>query len=180
MRHQRRLVWLLFVLVAALVSAGIASAKLPTVVKAQPTQNGAAKWLTYPSCSASGSALTCTGRASGVQRPLNNPAGVGLSPLQAGVAGRIHYVCSYPVFGGYESGYQSDYIGAVDIKNGATFTVTVTPNGTPSDWLALNSCWGLWTRDTSYYEVSIDIGWGFGSGREATVLTGPVGNVAAS
>jgi hypothetical protein len=169
MRHQRRLVGLLVVLIAALVSAGPASA----------TRGGAPKWLTYPSCGANGSALTCTGKATGIPRPFNNPAGVGLSPLQAGVAGRIHYICAAPMFDGYEAGYQSDYIADVDIKNGQTFTVTVTPNAAPSDWLALNSCWGAWMRDTSYYDISIDIGWGFGSGSERLALTGPVGTVTA-
>jgi hypothetical protein len=177
MLHQRRLVGLFVVLFATLVLAGVASANARMNADATPT--GAPKWLTYPSCSATASTLTCTGKATGIARPFNNSAGVGLSPLQAGVAGSIHYICSDPFFDGYEAGYQSDYIGTVQIKNGAAFTVTVTPNATPSNLLALFSCLGVWTRDPSYHEVSIDIGWGFGSGREAVALTGPVGGVSA-
>ena len=180
MRHQLRLAGLLVVLVAALGSAGVASANARMVVNAQATPSGAPKWLTYPSCRATALTLTCTGKVTGIARPLNNPAGIGLSPLQAGVAGRIHYLCSDPVFDGFEGGYQSDYIGAVDVKNGVAFTVTVTPNATPSNLFALFTCQGLWTRDPSYYEISIDVGWGFGSGLETTVLKGAVGNVTGS
>ena len=39
---------------------------------------------------------------------------------------------------------------------------------------------GTWTRDPNYYDVSVDIGWGFGALSGAvTILTGPVGTVIA-
>jgi hypothetical protein len=180
MRHHRRLIGPVVVVVAALSFAAVASANVQIARTSESTPTHAAKWLTSPTCMATRSTLTCTGTATGVARPYNNPRGIGLSPLQAGMAGRVHYTCSDPILDAYEASYQSDYIAAVDIRNGGSFTITLTPNATPFGLSALFSCWGAWTRDPSYYEISIDIGWGFGSGSEAVILTGPVGTVTAS
>src|SRR5881394_2720054 len=82
LRHQQRLVGLLVVLVAALSLAGVASANVQIARTSKSTATHAAKWLTSPRCTATTSTLTCTGKATGVPRPHNNPLGIGLSPLQ--------------------------------------------------------------------------------------------------
>jgi hypothetical protein len=164
MRSQR----LVVVLVAVVV----------LVLAVPATSSAAAKWLTDPTCTATSTTLACSGRATGVARQKNNPLGAGLSPLQAGIALTVRYTCQEPLFDFYEGGYASVWLFGVDIRNGHTFVIDLSPWSQPSRLGALFACdSGLWTRDLSYHDVSIGIGWGFGSGNEQVILTYPVGTV---
>jgi hypothetical protein len=139
----------------------------------------------YPSCTATSTTLTCTGKAAGIARPFNNPRGAGLSSqVEASIAARVHYTCGDPLFDVCEGPYSlslTDHWGGVSIKNGETFTLSLSPFVQPSGWPALFGCWsGVWTRDPSYYSVSVDVGWGLGApSGGAVALTGPIGTVIA-
>lgn len=150
------------------------------------TAAAAAKWLDYPTCTATSTTITCTGRATGVPQPFNNPLAGNLSPLEAGLAFHARYVCidalGNPLYSIFDRPVPwSDYWNTVSIKNGQTFTMSASPPDLPQSMSAQNGClFGTWTRDPNYYDVSVDIGWGFGAPSGAvTILTGPVGTVIA-
>jgi hypothetical protein len=99
----------------------------------------------YPSCTATSTTLTCTGKAAGIARPFNNPRGAGLSSqVEASIAARVHYTCGDPLFDVYEGPYSlslTDHWGGISIKNGETFTLSLSPFGEPSGFPALFGCW---------------------------------------
>jgi hypothetical protein len=144
------------------------------------TSSAGAKWLNPPACTANTTSITCTGKATGISRPTNNPLGVGLGPLQAGLTARVRYTCvdgNPDPFTAFEP-----QVAVVEIKNAQPFALTFSPEPAPAGLIALASCvTGVWARNASYYEVSVDAGWGFGAPSGANVaLTGPVGTVSAS
>ena len=71
-RHGVRLAALLAVLVGALIVPAMASA--------------AAKWLTYPTCTATSTTITCTGKVDGISRQFNYPEAAAVSALLFGSA----------------------------------------------------------------------------------------------
>jgi hypothetical protein len=163
------------------LAAGAAVLVAALIVPA--TATAAEKWLDYPSCTATSTTLTCTGKAAGIARPFNNPLGAGLSSqVEASISARVHYTCADPLSDFYlgPSRYAlTDHWGAVPIKNGERFTLSLSPDEQPSDLGALFRCWsGLWTRDPNYYFVSVDVGWGPDAPSGGVVLlTGPIGTV---
>jgi hypothetical protein len=139
-----------------------------------------AKWLDHPTCGASTTTLTCTGRVAGIPRQNNNPLGAGLSRVvQAGLTVLPRYDCvdsGVTILSVFE-----EQVASVEIQNGRAFTISLTPDLLPSSLGALFSCAGLgeYLRDPRYYEVSVDIGWGFGAPSGAvTLLRGPIGTVS--
>jgi hypothetical protein len=113
-------------------------------------------------------------------RQNNNPLGAGLSRIvQAGLTVLVRYDCTdsgvtiFPVF--------EEHVASVDIQNGRAFTISLTPDLFPSSLGAVSRCagFGVYMRDPSYYEVSVDIGWGFGApSGPVTILRGPIGSVS--
>jgi hypothetical protein len=182
MRYRLRLGGVLVVLVAALTWTGAASANVQMGGTAQANTTDTARWVTYPTCTATSSTVACTGRVVGIPRPNNNPLGTGLSRVvQAGLTVRVRYDCAdsgVTIFSVFE-----DQVASVEIQNGQTFTISHSPDPFPGSLAAFFSCDGLgeYLRDPSYYEVSVDIGWGFGAPSGAvTILTGPIGTITPS
>jgi len=98
------------------------------LVLAVPASSGAAnpdaRWLTYPTCSATATTLTCTGRA-----VVANPRAVyGLGELQAAIIGSLRFTCPDPVFDLFwpivgDLRYQ--WAASTTFHNGQTFTMSV-------------------------------------------------------
>jgi hypothetical protein len=145
---------------------------------------GSPRWVTYPSCTATASALTCTGRAAGVQPDFIGGLGYTEVALWAGV----DYTCLDPYFETLWFGIPlANFVQAViPFHNGSRFTVTFAPPpdgpGGPMGLVAECSV-GPWLRgpDLNYYGVRLGIGWALsepaGLGIEA--LSAPIGTVEA-
>src|SRR5947209_6456102 len=74
------------------LAAGLAVLLGALIVPA--TAGAAAKWLDYPTCTATSSTLTCTGRAAGISGPNTNPFYPGShSPVQASITTQVLYTC---------------------------------------------------------------------------------------
>jgi hypothetical protein len=159
----------------------ITTAALLTVAMATASRAaGSGHWLGQPRCTATTSALTCTGRASGIQPQFV----VGLGPVQAGITGEVRYTCGDPIFDAVFSGFPADapgsgYFAEGNFRNGRPFTVQFAPPSVPPDLGAQILCLsGEWTRDPRYYEVRVAVGWGFGSYTPLEALSAPIGAVS--
>lgn len=126
---------------------------------------GSPRWVNYPTCTATTSALTCSGKAAGVQ-----PQSIfGVGRVQAGIFGHVHWLCTDPVFDFIGSGnilLQDLLSQPVDIHNGQAFTIHFTPSSYDFDFAHLQGCTGgyiLDPSDPSYCDVSVAVGWGIGS-----------------
>lgn len=141
---------------------------------------GSARWTTYPACTGTATALTCTGKAAGVQ-PRFYP---GLSPVEAAIRGEVHYTCTDPVFQSIFYGYPTfgptvAYLASTGFHNGKTFSIEFLPPPGPPGMLANATCLsGQWTRDPNYYNVRVAVGWGFGSATPIEALEAPLGTVS--
>jgi hypothetical protein len=152
------------------------------VALAIPASSKAATWVTNPTCTATTTTLTCTGRAAG----LHPKEMFGLGPLEAGIQGEVHYFCADPAFewiwfgGPYPAPPDFEYLAAgTAVRNGQTFSIQYPPNPSPDAMLAQVLCTsGVWTRDTNYYNVRVVVGWGFGSATPVTALEAPIGTVS--
>jgi hypothetical protein len=160
-------------------------ALLALAISASASAADTTKWLTDPSCTATTTTLTCTGKGAGLQRPNNNPLGVGLGPPEAAILGHVHYICSGS-FGSFtvsESGGPFDEtLTSTAFHNGQTFSIEYSPLSEPFGMGAQVVCaaaGGVWTRDPNYYDVSVAIGFGFGSGHAVVLLEAPIGTVLA-
>jgi hypothetical protein len=153
------------------------AALLALAIPASSSAVDTARWLTDPTCTATTTTLTCTGRAVGLQRPNNNPLG----SLDAAIFGEVHYICSEPVFTAIEPRFgRLLAVASTEVQNGQTFSIEVSPRPTPTSLTARAACFsGIWTRDPNYYNVSVAIGWGLGpDGFEVTALEAPIGTVS--
>jgi hypothetical protein len=161
----------------ALVITSVLAMLIPASSSAADTT----RWLDYPSCTATTTTLTCTGKAAGLQRPNNNPLG-GIYPPEAAILGQVHYICSDPVFTTSWPGPRFDGAFATTaFHNGQTFTIEYSPPAMPPSITAAFACmFGTYTRDPNYYDVSVAIGFNYGSGSAVTVLEAPIGTVTAS
>jgi hypothetical protein len=141
---------------------------------------GSGHWITQPRCTATTTALTCTGRASGVQPRFI----VGLGAVEAGITGEVHYMCGDPVFQAIFYGFPPDavdvgYFAESGFHNGRRFLVEFSPPSEPLDRGARIRCLsGEWTRDPGYYNVRVAVGWGFGSYSPIGALDAFVGTVS--
>jgi len=138
-----------------------------------------ATWLTTPACTATTTALTCTGIAAGL-RPYIYP----ISGSEAAISGEVHYTCTDPVlqfsfFGFPTFGPPSvRYLASTDLQNGKRFSVAFSPGAAPQTGL-FNPCFpGEWTRDSNYYNVRVIAGWGFGSATPIEALETAIGTVS--
>jgi hypothetical protein len=158
---------------------------LALAIPARSSAADTTRWLTYPSCSATTTSLTCTGKGAGLQRPENNPLGVGLGPPEAAIIGQVHYICNIPGEPGFTvswpGGRFDDALAVTDFHNGQTFSIEYLPPPQPEDINDLFACGlagGTYTRDPNYYDVSVAIGFGFGSGNAVTLLSALIGTVS--
>src|SRR5437773_2930106 len=110
------------------------AALLACALTATSTAAASAKRASDPTCTATATALTCTGKAAGV-RPQSI---FGLSPVEVGIKGEVHYMCSDPVFDfdfyGGPTYAPPDYrylAATFDFHNGKTFSVEVVPPAGP-------------------------------------------------
>jgi hypothetical protein len=154
------------------------------VIPASASAADTTRWLTEPSCSATTTTLTCTGKAAGLQRHNNYPLPVVLSPPEVAILGQVHYTCHGPFGEGLtisESGGPFDEtLNSTAFHNGQTFSIEYSPPSQPFGMEAGNLCIdGVWTRDPNYYDVSVAIGFGFGSGFAVVLLEAPIGTVLA-
>jgi hypothetical protein len=70
------------------------AALLALAVPATAGAVGSPRWVTIPTCTATTSDLTCTGRAAGVQ-PQSIPE---FGPVEAAIFGQVHWLCTDPLF----------------------------------------------------------------------------------
>jgi hypothetical protein len=154
-------------------------ALLALAVPASSSAAGSAHWITDPTCTATLTALACTGQAAGVQ-----PKSIsGLGPLVAGIQGEIHYTCLDPffpvIFFGFPPQGADRYFATAGFHNGQTFSVQFVAPPSPPELFAQVQCTsGLWTRDPNYYNVRVVVGWGLGSFAPIEALEAAVGNVS--
>jgi hypothetical protein len=150
----------------ALNGAGLAAA---------PTPSGSPRWIVQPTCTATTSELTCTGKAAGVvPKQLDD-----FSPIEVGITGRVDYSCNNPVFPVSWIGFANEAIGVDAFHNGQTFTATATPPAIPPVNIAQVFCHDDFTRDPNYYDIHVKVGWGYGSGHSVTALDATIGTVTA-
>ena len=157
---------------------GLTAAVIPASSSAADTT----RWLTEPSCTATTTTLTCTGKAAGLQRPNNNPLG-GVDGFLPDVAilGQVHYICSDPVFTfSWPGGLFGGVLALTAFHNGQTFSIEYSPPAIPPSITALFACsFGTYTRDPNYYDVSVAIGFAHGGAGAVDVLEAPIGTVLA-
>jgi len=166
------------------VLVALIAALASLLMLALPATSGAAGqdgWLSYPTCTATATALSCSGRAA-IARPRPVP---GLSPLMAGVIAQAHFTCTDPepwgLFWPTLGDLQFQYVGAAVIQNGQTFSVEIpSTDFYPSTITAAAHCmFGEYVRDDpNYYNVSVVLGWGFGSATPITVQEAPIDTVS--
>jgi hypothetical protein len=159
-------------------------ALLALAIPASSSAADTTRWVTEPSCSATTTTLTCTGKAAGLQRPNNYPLPVVLSPPEAAILGQVHYTCHGPFGEGLtisqSGGPFDETLTSTAFHNGQTFSLEYSPPSEPWGMTAGNICiGGVWTRDPNYYDVSVAIGFGFGSGFAVVLLEAPIGTVLA-
>jgi hypothetical protein len=170
----------------SLVFVSLASAHVGVtegdVARAQATATDTAKWLTYPTCTANSSTLTCTGKVGGISRPNTNPFYPGShSPVQASITTQVLYTCDGVV------GVNATLYAAAYVHNGERFTFSIAPDSLP------NTGMHFWCGSPEiawipiFYDVSVGIGWEIGppfSGLDAPqrllVLTAAIGTVSPS
>jgi hypothetical protein len=84
-------------------------------------------------------------KGGGHRPPVQQPTWRWSEPqVEAGIAARVHYTCGDPLFDVYEGPYSlslTDHWGGISIKNGETFTLSLSPFGEPSGFPALFGCW---------------------------------------
>jgi hypothetical protein len=153
------------------------------VIPASASAADTTRWVTEPSCTATTTTLTCTGKGAGLQRPNNYPLPFALSPPEAAILGQVHYICTGP-FGSFtisqSGGPFDETLTSTAFHNGQTFSIEYSPPPQPFGMEAANICIdGVWTRDPNYYDVSVAIGFGFGSGTALILLVAPIGTVLA-
>jgi hypothetical protein len=151
---------------------------LALVVPAGAIAAGSPKWTAYPSCTASTTTLTCTGRAVAVH-PQSMP---NLGPLGVAVFGRLLYTCLEPYFQTDWSGsfLNGNVLSSVNYKSGRSFSISYDAPYSPPTMNAGAQCLsGLWARpDSNYYDVDVKVGWGWG-GSAIEALDAPIGTVLA-
>ena len=152
-----------------LASAALLALAVPSSASAAP------RWLDSPTCTATTTTLTCTGKAVGVRR-LNKDV---LPERVAAIFGEVHYTCSDPVFTSLpEFPYWNLAWSAY--RNRQTFSMEFTPPATPTSLKALFNCFGTWRRDPNYYNVRVGVGWGLNPDAfEVTALEARLGTVSA-
>jgi hypothetical protein len=122
----------------------IAAALMVTAAtQAAPPQ---AKWVRYPTCTATAISLTCTGKATGIRDPY---------ALRSVIWTLVYYTCP-------DDGYVAGSIEATTdvMRNGKSFTITFVPSGSPSGPLTdPHQCLSAWTReDPNFYDVQVGAG----------------------
>lgn len=112
------------------------------------------KWVSIPRCSATTTALTCSGKATGLDS--HDPF---LAPTPA-IFGRVTYTCASDASVTGSTGSSEPLLEGGTVKNGRTFAMSFTPGPSPDvldnpDGPGCTS--GVWTRNTSYFNVSVGI-----------------------
>jgi hypothetical protein len=144
-------------------------------VPASAEARTSARWLTYPTCSATTTTLTCTGRATGLK------SFPGRAPLVPMIFTQAYYTCAEnPDALGFAPTASQVAAFGVPVKNGTLFTVSFTPPSLPVDSLpsldpAVDCPSGHWTRQPDYSWVDV----GIGENEFAFVLYANVGPVEA-
>jgi hypothetical protein len=112
------------------------------------------RWVASPTCSATLTSLTCTGKATGLN--AHDPSW----PPTPTVFGRVVYTCvEDPSVRGFNGTGEPLFEGGL-AHNGRQFSITYSPGAAPEtlenpDGPGCPS--GNWTRDPSYYNVSVAI-----------------------
>ena len=115
------------------------------------------KWVSIPRCSATTTALTCSGKATGLD--ARDP----VFPATPAIFGRVTYTCATDPSVTGSTGTSEPLFQGGTVKNGRAFVVRFTPGPTPDvvdnpDGPGCTS--GAWTRNTSYFNVSVAIAQG--------------------
>jgi hypothetical protein len=137
------------------------------------------RWLTYPTCTATTTTVRCTGRA-----VVANPQPIyGLGPLGAAIIGSLRFACPNPVFDlfwPFVENLRYQWVTGTLLQNGQTFTMSAARNQLyPGTLTAAAACPDTYIQvDPTWYDVSVVVGWGFGSATPITVLEAPFGTIA--
>jgi hypothetical protein len=103
-----------------------------------------ARWVKYPTCSATLTSLTCTGRVAGL-RPSDETHFMSL-------LAQTHYSCpDDPTIWGV--GRFDEVQAGVEVQNGKSFSLTYSPPASPR--YTNGDCPSGWIRDPSYYDVDV-------------------------
>jgi hypothetical protein len=141
------------------------AALLALGVTATSSAADTATWIRYPTCTATTTALSCTGRAAGLK--VNDPNWAPLAELWA----VVRYSCSEdPQVSGY-TGADGHFAASRSALNGLTFSLTYAPGIAPTYAYAADGRFftdptlacpsGNWIRNQNYYDVSVAISQGF-------------------
>jgi hypothetical protein len=139
------------------------------------TATTSAKWLSFPTCSATTTTLTCAGSATGVRSSRGRP------PLVPMIFTQAHYTCAEnPDALGYAPNPDQAAAFGAPVHNGRRFTVSFTPPQLPVGSLpsldpAVDCPSGNWTREPDYRSVDV----GIGENELAFVLYANIGPVEA-
>lgn len=163
------------VLVSALAVATGGSAAAASSSVGTGSAADSARWVSGPTCTATATTLTCTGRAAGIQPDQHYPIVPGSGPLKVGLFAAVKYLClatgatvtSVPPF--------RSPVNAASYRNGELFTLAFSPSEVgpavacpfPTGYLRL----------PGYFDVHVAIGWGYGSCCQLDALREDFGTV---
>jgi hypothetical protein len=149
------LAWLMALCGGGRMSAASAD---PTVGRGSAPET--ARWVAGPICAATTTTVTCTGRVAGVQADRHYPITPGSGPLEVALFGSVKYRCLFSgsivtVFPAHASPRAAE-----EIHNGQSFTLSFTaPETAPGAACVIGSS----VRLPGYFDVSVAVGWGYGS-----------------
>jgi hypothetical protein len=161
-----------------------AAALLALTIPAAAGAAGHPNWVRNPTCTATMTDLTCTGKAAGVQPPFID----GYGPVEAAIIALNRWHCPLDPetgLGGYDQLFSADgrtqYVATTPFHNGTTFSMHFSGHNGPAwiyEWFSCNNPVGWqWADDPNYYNVSVVVGWAFG-GASITALEAPIGTVS--
>lgn len=130
----------------ALTFAGTASARAAS-----------ARWVSFPTCNATNTTLTCTGAATGLNQSTQK-FGVPAPPFAQIFVGASYTCVSDPLVTGAAFSFIGDgAVGPIPIQNGRAFTLAWSPPSAPNDSEQLGCSGDSWTRDPNYENVGVGI-----------------------
>jgi hypothetical protein len=128
-----------------------------TLAAAASAQAASAKWLTFPTCIATTTTLTCTGAAGGLNQATNK-FGVPAPPFAQIYVGASYTCINDPSVTGTAFSFIGDgAVGSTRIQNGRRFALRWAPPSAPNDSEQLGCPGDSWTRNPNYDDVGVGV-----------------------